>query len=215
LLRTNGRPYSPDSATKEPQPRRGAVSRRLRSVAEKFLPCGSSIAPAEGTTSTRMLQRRPQLQTEARAMARSRIHGGSGTLPIPLWWQRDGGGFVSRPVATVDEERGVRLRQTRLAASPRRRRLETLLDILFDAPLVFSMSFFINSCILTWAMDWATVSPLHKWARCYITVPSKYCLSSSNIMSCNAFAPPGSQGMLVELPTCVGYGFLLLPSSFQ
>jgi hypothetical protein len=40
---------------------------------------------------------------------------------------------LSRPVAAVDEERGVRLRQTRLAASPRGRRLKTILDILFSS----------------------------------------------------------------------------------
>lgn len=90
--------------------------------------------------------------------------------------------WLSRPVAAVDEERGVRLQQTRLAASPRGRRLFCIFSFL-GCPVPLTAAACVPS---TWILYWATSDT---WARCYITthrnVATSYHIIQTRILRSN------------------------------
>jgi hypothetical protein len=112
--------------------------------------------------------------------------GGEGATVFGCWKakrnRRRGG--VSCPVATVDEEQGVRLRQTRLAASPRGIRLKTLLDILFDAPLVFWMSFFVSTLAFR-PGPWTGLQCHHFTSGPDVTLPSHRNIACTQAIACH------------------------------
>jgi hypothetical protein len=110
---------------------------------------------------------------------------------------------LSRPVAAVDEERGVRLRQTRLAASPRGRRLKTVLDILF-----FDASFLYRLLLLYPQLR--SCSGLLQIRGPDVTLPSHRnvaCPQATSCIKCRL----GSQGLIIHRRNCV----LLLSVSCQ
>jgi hypothetical protein len=91
-------------------PRRMVGLRRSVHDGEKSLPRGPRIAPAVGTTSTGMPQRRPRPPTEAKATTRSRIHGGGSTHSLSLSsrsvcveMKSEGGDAPAQPIYSTQE----------------------------------------------------------------------------------------------------------------